>query len=83
MEYYVHYMHGLSGIAEKLNIELRKFNEKLFPLYVQNIWICRKIENIELRKFNRKLSTLKYTKNCLDYMYGLFGFAKNRISRIA
>ena len=36
-------------------------------IYVQNDWICRKIEYPELRKFNGKL--------CTVYMYATSGFA--------
>ena len=40
----------------------------VYIIYVQNDWICRKIEYPEGQKFNRKFCTL--------YMYGMFGFAE-------
>ena len=40
----------------------------LYIIYVQNVWICRKIEYPKLRKFNRKFFIL--------YMYGRFVFTK-------
>ena len=40
----------------------------VYVIYVQNDWICRKIEYPEGRKFNGKLCTL--------YTYGMFGFAE-------
>ena len=36
--------------------------EIIYIIYIQNFWICRKIECPELRKFNRKLCTL-YVQN--------------------
>ena len=44
-------------------------------LYIQNVWMCRKIEYPEQRKFKGKL--------CTRYMYGMSGLAKNWMSKIA
>ena len=40
----VYYMYGFSRFAKKFNPDLRKFDRKLCILYVQIVWICRKIE---------------------------------------
>ena len=40
----------------------------VYIIYVQNDWICRKIEYSELRKFDGKFCTL--------YMYEMSGFAE-------
>ena len=96
-------MHGMSRLAEKLNIpyciysmgncvhyictkclDLQKIwicrttkiqREIVYTIYVWNVWFYRKIEYPELKKFNEKLFSL--------YMYGMSGFAKNWISRTA
>ena len=88
-------MFGMSGFAEKLNIQSYENSTKiyvrytctecldlqknwisttakiqlqiLYIIYVQNVWICEKVEYRKLRKYNRKLFTV--------YMYGRFGFA--------
>ena len=52
------YMYGMFEFAKKIEyLELRKFNCKLYKLYVRNIWICRKFEYPELHKFYGKLCT--------------------------
>ena len=89
-------MYGMSGFAEKLNIQIcenltgnyvpyictewldlkknsifraAKIQRKIvYIIYVQNDWICRKIEYPEGQKFNGKLCTL--------YMYEMFVFAE-------
>ena len=83
-------MYGMSGLAEKLNIQNCK---NWTRLYVWNGWTCRKIENPKLHKFNGKLWTLyvqivwicreiEYPElenlmgNYVYYMYGLSGFTE-------
>ena len=43
--------------------------EIVYIIYVQNVWICKKIDYPELQKFNGKLCTL--------YVYKKSGFAEN------
>ena len=40
----------------------------MYIIYIQNVWICRKIKYLELRKFNGKF--------CALCMYGMSGFAE-------
>ena len=63
------YMYGMSGFAENWISRIAKIQREIvYIIYVQKVWICRKIEYPELRKFNGKLYTL--------YMYGTSGFAE-------
>ena len=52
------------SISRTLKIQ----REIVYIIYIQNVWICRKIESPELHKFNGKLFTL--------YMHGISGFAE-------
>ena len=54
----VHYMYGLLGFAEILNIQNCVNSTRNCVLDVRIFWICRKIEHPELRKLNRKLCIL-------------------------
>ena len=54
----VRYMHGMFGLAEKLNTQnFICSTENVYIIYVRNVWSCREIECPELPKFNEKLYT--------------------------
>ena len=64
------YLYGTMGFEKKLISRTAKIQREIvYIIYVQNVWICRKIEYLELRKFNGKLCTL--------YVYEKSGFAEN------
>ena len=69
---YAHYMSGMSGFAEKLNIpNSEKFNGKLCTLFMYGQSIFAK--KLKVQKNGNSIS------NCVQYMYGMFGFAEKLI----